>query len=279
MAVKSGRNGAVNGVPRIFDWQVDYKADTQPVVDSGTSGATTRLPGNKDWSGSINGNGYQPPLMPGADLAFVGSEDGENGLTGNAIIDQIAVNINIESKESIAYAMNFSGNGLLTPGAAVAVDDSISVGFSPGSSKIEICTPAASPTWTEVPNIKTIGLTITAANQEHADSSTNGTKGRIKGNCDFTVTYSRNCNGFADLIEPNSVRGLRIYVTDTLYWELLWVMFGDATGLKVDRKTGAILGYTQNAAMCATCEIGGTPTKGHILLPDAAHTQWWPEAA
>ena len=63
-----------------------------------------------------------------------------------------------------------------------------------------------------------------------------------------------------------------MYVTDTLYWELKWMRFGEASGLEVATPVGATL----NASMEGYTDVEGTPTEGQIAYPDTS--VFWPAA-
>jgi hypothetical protein len=70
----------------------------------------------------------------------------------------------------------------------------------------------------------------------------------------------------------NSVYSIRIYVDAELYWDILWVMFGEASDLTVDREGAAIVGATLNAGLV----VSQADAVGSITVPDGA-SPWWPE--
>jgi hypothetical protein len=274
MSVLSGISGAINGIPGVRNWSIDTSADVQEYVDSGTSGGKSRTIGNTDWSGSYSSYGHTPGALPGDAFAFAGSIDGTNGASGTAIVDSIDVSIDIESGGIIEHTVNFSANGDLTLGAVAAADASVSDPPTAIGCKIELGTVVASPVWTEVPDVRTVSISIEAGNQAYVSSSTGGANRRLAGNVNATVSYTVYTDDFSDLPEPNDITAMRVYIDDTDYWEFLWLMYGEASGLEVNREDASPVGATLNTGMKGTTDVEGTPTTGSITDPSA--TEFWP---
>lgn len=269
MSTISGIGGAVDGASTVRAWSISSKADLQEFAASNTQGASGALPGNTDWSGQYSSYLPQPAVMPGEEFAFVGSIDGTKGASGTAIVDSVEITINIEGGNIISHTVNFSAAGTLTLGAAVAVDETI-----PGATTSIGCKVQIGPVGgavADLPDVRTVTITITAANAAYVNSSTAGKTLRKRGNWNATVAISVHTADFSTLPQPNDVKIVHVYVNATDYYEFNWLIFGEATDLSVDREQATIVGGTLNAKFCI--EQGGA--LGVLTLPD--ETQFWPE--
>lgn len=85
------------------------------------------------------------------------------------------------------------------------------------------------------------------------------------------VTY---CSDFSELIPRNTVKGIRLFVTPTEYWELLWGIFAQVSGLQVNRELPNTVAAQYAIAMTGVTRIDDTPTLGCIKKP--AGTNFWP---
>jgi hypothetical protein len=265
MGVVSGIGGVVDSVPCVRNWSINSTADLQAGVCSASQGGTFRVAGNKDWTGSYDAYGHTPAAMPGEAFSFTGSIDGSLGASGTAIVDQVVITIDIEAGAIISHVVNFSANGALTFGAAVATD---ATAASPISA-IGCLVKVSDVTETDV---RTVTVTITAANTAYVSSDTAGQVQRKAGNIDANVSFTIYNDNMINPPQPNTTATLKVYVTATTFWEFDWVMFGDLTGITVDREGAAILGATVNAFMCGYS--GGAA--GYIKKPDT--TTFWPAA-
>lgn len=274
MGVISGIGGVVNGVSEMQNWEVSSKAALADFVSSSTKGGTGRTIGVTDWSGSYNALGALPVSMPGEALSFTGSIEGTKGVTGTAIVNDVEITWDIEGGKPIKHAVNFSANGALSIGAAVATDVTVSNAPTSIGMKVELGTLVASPVWTELADVRTITLKISAKNQSYADSSSAGGTKRVKGPIDFSLAIAVYTDETLVIPTPNTIKAVRLYTAAAAYWELLWAMFQDASGIQVDRETAKIVGCTLNASMCATTLISATPTAGSIKKPGGA--TFWP---
>jgi len=276
MGTISGIGGAVDGVNTVRTWTISSSADLQSFAASNTAGATGRAIGNKDWSGSYTAYGPQPVKMPGEKFTFTGSIDGTNGATGDAIVDSVEISIDIEGGGIIAHTVSFSSDGELSLGAAVAVDATVPAPYTSIGCKVELAAVAAEPQYGELANVRTVTLSFSAENPSYIDSSTAGQTKRHVGNIDLEVSIGVYVDDFADLPALNTVQSAKIYVSDTEYWEISWLMFGEASDLTVDREGAAIVGASLNAGLVVSQLIGEVQTLGEINTPDLE--TWWPAA-
>lgn len=278
MGVINGIAAAVNGANTVRKWSISTKADVQAYVASNTHGATGRLPGNEDWSGSFTGYGHTPPVMPGSALSFLGSIDGANGCSGTAIVDQVEVSIDIEGGKPVDWTCTFSGNGPLTFGAANVADATEPDPPSSIGCKVQLGTLAANAVYTELAEVRTVKLTIKSDNKAYVSSSTAGQTKRIKGNLDWSMAISVYTDSLATLIARNTINAFRVFVDSTEYWELLWGIFGEVSGIDLDREGAGNLGAQYNVSMAGFAEIGGSNTTGSITAPGASPA-FWPAAS
>lgn len=276
MSVISGKSGAVDGAGTVRDWSVSSSADIQAYIASNTSGGTGRLAGNKDWSGSYKAYGHTPANLPGASFTFTGSVDGTNGVTGTARVDSVDIECDIEGGGIISHTVNFSSNGALTLGSAAATDATVAIPPSAIGCDVQLGTVASSPSWTPVTDVRSWTLTLTADNQSYVSSDTAGETKRNEGNLDATVSYSVYEGDPSGLPAVNSIAAIRLYTSASAYWELLWVMFGEASDIQTDIEGGSLVGATLNASMNAVATVGETDTVGTIKTP--AEATIWPAA-
>lgn len=273
MSVVSGMGGAVNGVSTVRGWSIDHAADLTPYVASGMKGGTSRVAGNKDWTGQYTCYGHSPTHFPGDAITFTGSIDGSNGCTGAAMVNEVTINWDIEAGGVINYTVSFEGNGALTFGASVATDVTVPSAFPANACKIELADVAASPSYSEVDNIRTITLTFTKSNPSYASSGTAGLVKRVEGNLDCSLSYGVYEGDPTAYIQPNTVQFVRVYVNATTYWEIKAMRFGAVSGVEVDIEGPNVVGATQNAEFEAFYDLSGTMTEGVIINP-AVVTKW-----
>lgn len=265
----------VNGETRVKNWQIGSKSrNLQEVYDSSTGGAPVVLDGNDDWSGSFQCNGATPSVMPGEEFTFTGTIDGTNGATGTARVSSVELTVDRSTQGVIGFTVNFERNGALTLGAA-AVSDDVTTSAPPSGADASLWVTDDNVTWTEVSNFRTATLSISADLQAYADSSTEGGIERLDGNKSARLSFQVHCDTFADLPSFGTYRGYRIYVTATTFWQILWILQGELSGLEVSRENPEQpVGATVNGTWSI---YDDADVQGHILQPGG--TQWWPEGS
>ena len=275
MSVLSGIGGAINGVTQLRTWQIDPKTDLASYASSNTLQAMAAMEGNTDWTGSYSAYGSTPVSMPTEALSFAGSIDGTNGATGTAIVDSVEISWDIEGAKPIEHVVNFSGNGALTIEADASADASVTLPLPSKGRKVELGTLVDAPVWTEVSDVRTIKLTISANNKAYASSSSSGGMLRLAGNIDCGVSYSVYAGDWAALPTLNQLTAIRLYDAAATFWLINWMIVGETTGLQVDREGAGLVGATINLKHLpiATIDAGGL-TAGTITNP--ATSEWWP---
>lgn len=277
MSVITGELGCVDGIHTVRDWMVNKLAETKQYWASNTKGAPGAKAGNKDWNGRCNAYGATPVKLPTDEFDFIGSVDGAKGVKGAAIVDAVEINWNIEAGELIQYMIEFSGNGALDDADTTAVSDA-TVPDAPTSvgCKVQIADPAAAPSWSNLAEVRTMRLRITADNKERVSSSTAGLKLRKAGNINLEFSIAVYGDSLDDMPEENDIKCLRFYTEAAKYWEIFWGIFGEAGDFTVDRERAELIGATLNGSFCGFTDVAATPTEGKIVKPDTA--VWWPPA-
>lgn len=124
MAVISGKDGtlyitAVETTP-ITNWKLDKTSDNKAYHANSSAGSKQRVAGVKDSSGSFEvkcDDASNAPVTEG-DIVTVQLHVDDSTLNYyslSAIIDKVAVDVDIDDGEIVAYAIDFSGNGVITP--------------------------------------------------------------------------------------------------------------------------------------------------------------------
>ncbi len=277
MSVISGVGGAVNTISTVRTWRINSEADLQAFVASNTKAGTGRLAGNKDWNGQYTAYGHTPIKMPGEAFAFVGNMSNGKGASGTAIVDSVEIVWDIEAGAPIAHTVSFSGNGALTLGAAAAADESVLTVLSSIGTKVELAPVLATPVYIELLDIRTITLTITASNQSYVSSSTAGETKRTEGNIDATLAISVYSDDFTLAPFPvvNDARHVRLFIDDTLFWDIDWMRFGENSDIEVDLEGPSNVGVTLNASFSAFEDIDTVLIEGFIKKP--AGSTFWPK--
>lgn len=287
MGVHSGKWGTINGVNTVGQWSVNDIQASQKFVASNTKGGAGRRAGVKDWNGSYNAWGELPAVLPGAAFTFDGYtapdtevyNDGGTIISGNAIVDSVAITYNWGTGAIISHVVNFSGNGPLTRDVDAAILDAASV-VAPTVCAASILYADSDDfaDYTALAAVEQVVLTITSENKSYANSDTNCWMQRKPGPIDFTLAVTQQDN-YADLPAKDLFKGADYGIkfgTDfgvpLLRWELQYCHLKEVTGLTVNRETGDIIKRTLNF------EMNGFPAGfpvGKILRPGSA-TAWWP---
>ena len=288
MGVLNGIGGVVDGDATIRSWTAELPDELVEVYASNTQGGPLRLEGNKDWSGSYNGYGSIPNRLPGDFVTNLKlSLDGSIGIDGPAIVDRLEITWDLEGKLPIAYAVNFSGNGEPTLGAAVASDVTLPADevLPSADTKIELADYDADvPSWYEADNFRSATLAMWRINTTYINSSTAGAVKRLLGNFNASLSFAVHSDDFSKLSASLNTpargksMGVKIYTTDTLYWLCEWMKRLSLSDLLCDREGTAMVGMTLNFEFDCALKIGSgsTATIGKIQTPAVAPATVWP---
>lgn len=275
MSVVNGCSGAIDGIGTVRTWTGTSTADLQAAVASNTKCGEVIVQGNEDWNVTYNAYGDTPAVMPGDTLTFSGSIDGVNGIEGPARVASVEISWDQETGAIIAHTVNLEGNGEVTKQAVAATDTSTPDMPTSIDRKIEIGTMAASPVWSEIPDVRTITLTITSANQPYNTSTTGAHTKRTGGVFSATVSFSVYTDDYASLPDENDEYRIRLYTSATEYWLLQFVRFQETGDIGADIEGAGIVAGTLSARWSARGTITtALDTEGQIVQPDT--TVWWP---
>ena len=115
MATISGKDGQVNSFDDITGWTINVTSNNAAYASSSTGGWKKRVPGVKDWSGTFSGkfNG-ELPVAEGEEVALTLTLDGSSSFSGDAVIDQITLQVDVDDGDVVGFTASFSGSGELT---------------------------------------------------------------------------------------------------------------------------------------------------------------------
>ena len=258
--------------------QVTISIDPQLVdfISNATDGATGKLPGRTDWTGTIQCLGLQPQLIPGADFAFEGmfqaggGSSDDIGLTGSAYVESVSYTIPVEAGGPIVQTINFSADGALT--RSTTLDGSVEVttlpdyeGLDATEFVLQYTIADATPTYVSMTLVRTINFEVSCPGVAYVDA---GQWKRNKGNFAASLSY----DFFTDsaLTEPWLVEGsdynIAIYNTvgTQIWWDFWYMTYGPTSNILANRETREPIGATGNLMHTAISDISGTASKGKI---------------
>lgn len=285
--VISGIGGAVNGIPSVRTWSISINTELPKWVASNTLRGPGRAVGNKDWTGSISCYGHTPTVKPGDVFTFLGTQGSDlmtaeewHHVTGSAIVRQIEVNVDIEGAKIIEHTITFESHGTLTfsqDESAESVTDATTIVQLSGIGTTVKHKLLGAETFTELPDVRNVKITLTADNKPYASSSTGGYIKRCKGNFDASLSMQVYTADFSE-VEAfiNTAREIQIIFSDGLMWEFKWMKFGTISDMVVDRENAGVEGGTLNAELSGFETVSDVDTAGYVN--DPAENQWWPPA-
>lgn len=293
MSVHSGKWGVVNGASTVRNWSINDTHTPQTYVASNTRFGTGRRRGIEDWNGNYAFYGHTPPVMPGETFTFLGytaPDDDVSGngnrYTGSALVENVQINWNWQGGEILNGVVNFQGNLALTHEESGADIDDLTVPTVPPIADTRIMY-LQDGFWKSWDTLVSANLTITSALQTYVNSGTividGSTKriwtGRKCGPIDWSLQVTDQDVQRSNLFTKGEIVGIRLYVSVTQYWQLMWGQVQEFTGITVDRETGAIIQKTVpiNASMMDPDAGTYDASVGSIRRPaDSASNPWWP---
>lgn len=290
MSVISGIGGHAisdaNIIECIRTWGVSYNAGVQEAVCSATKGGRLRMPGNKDWTGQYTAYGHTPLVLPGEEFTFKGAITGiaaaAVGVSGDAIVDSVQINWDMEAGTILNHQVNFGAMSALTFGSINVADDT-SIPEPVSASGLIVKTAlyeagGAAGALMELHEVRTATLTLTRNNPSYVSSGTGGNTYRFKGNFDVALAlscYAKDTDGWDSFPKPNEAHAVELYVNDTDAWFVKWIMFNDMGGMDVDVEGAALVGCSLSGSLAGFWDVSGTWTTGVVETP--ADAQVWPE--
>jgi hypothetical protein len=296
MSVLSGKYAAVDGISTTTQWTLTDSSTPAEARTSNTRSGTSRVPGIRDWTGTMAGHGEYPPVMPGQKFNFIGYTAPYTGVfntpgdsvVGVGIVDEVTMTWDWTTSSLLSYTVSFaSGEGQPISRApdGTVTDDTLPTLFSMCPIKTPEFKRYDDQVWTSIPNVTSLTLTITANNPTYNNASTGCDTGRTPGIIDWTLAMGEQTTSPIDY--PVGTVGtsqelpywaigddvwLRLYTTNTRFWELRSAHIVDFSDLTCDNDTGDIIAHTVNFGMHAGKVEEGS--LGAIILPDS--TEYWP---
>ena len=275
----TGKDGGINGIGCVRVWDVDSSRIGGRFSGSCAAGVIDRILGSKDWVGRYGAYGHTPTVMPGEAFAFIGSIDGSVGVYGTAIVESVRITSQIPQEENqepkpVSHVVTFKANGALTKGAAVAADATIANPPNPGDLKFQYATPAVSPSWTTLSEVYSAEILLSCRNPTYKPGSSVYQTYRLKGNLDAQVEIQCQADDFSDLPAEGTIQGIKVFVTDTLFWRIDWMLVEHLNAMRVPVEAGEIVSATPQLAFKPNTLVGAVATKGQIINPSGS--VWWP---
>lgn len=261
MGIISGNDATVSGENTNRLWRIEYVETPATYKAGNTKSAEGAKCGIGDWQGFYLGYGHTPAAFPGVDFTFTGSTDGSKGATGTAYCELIRILWDIKAGKLIEYMVQFSGNGALTVGAAVATDATVpdppcteSMGFSFG---------------TAVSAINYMELILRNPGKKYINSDTAGETRRKRGYLSGEFTVRMDEGDTSALPTRGQIAVAQFDVTDTLYWELTWGKIVKVIA-GVDHESNEVVGSeVQGVFLPFDAGVEGS-------LTNPASTEQWP---
>lgn len=289
MGVFSGKYGVVNQMTRVRNWVLNETTSPARYRASNTKGGTGRAAGTYDFTGSFEGYGGVPPVMPSEYFDFAGytapttGAYGTNGVTKSAnyaIVESVTINWSWETGDLLDWVVNFAAGQPLIITEATGSDTDTANFDPPLVCGTKVTLTEANTVW---PNITRASLTILAENPSYVNSSTSGKTGRRPGVIDWNAAITEQATGEfaslnADACLGSKVGGdnvLRMWIDATTYWDLHMAHHANTSDLRVDLDTGDIVAQTHNFEMTG---IDTGNTLGHVGRPgESSGSYWWPD--
>lgn len=279
MTVHSGQFSAIDGIAQVRNWQISDDGSLSRGVNSASAMGHFSRKGITQWNGGFACHGALPAVFPSERFTFLGYTSPDNdisgdGLTygGSAILDALGINWNWAGGQVIEHSAGFSGHLALTPTPA---DDEVLDATFTDPEPIGVCKIMKSidgATFTELTDLVSAQLNISAANQAYINSGTASGTGRVPGPIDWNLSIVVEDALAGHGLTKFTDYAWRLYTTATLYYELKWGMVKSFTGITADRETHRVIQHTINIEMNCVKAAGGA--FGHILKPGGA--TWWP---
>lgn len=119
MAAISGKGGTAtfNGaqILQVTRWTLTHRSMNSAWASSSTAGYRNRVAGVKDWQGTIHAK-YDASIVPtvGQIAALSLALDATDAASGQAIVDEIELEVDIDTGQVVGYVLAYSGAGALT---------------------------------------------------------------------------------------------------------------------------------------------------------------------
>lgn len=273
--------GSETAINCIRNWNIGLNASLSEIMCSATDGSAIVLEGNLDWTGSWGGYGYLPPVWPGETFeiegAITGSAGSAVGASGDCIVESVAINWDQEGGVPISHVVNFAAKGELTLGTVtVPADTAVPAPIPSKGCLLKVANDPFS-SFNAVSEVRTMSLTLNSANPVLHTAEGDGWPNRAAGNMTGVIAasmYADDSDGWESFPQPNTVQSLQMYVTDSLYYLVRWVRWGDLGDMGADIEGSAMVGASMSGLFNGFTEVSSSWTKGVITKPAGGDV--WP---
>lgn len=264
MAVISGQDMAIASVPTAHQFRLEVTDELVEFIASGGQSGVGRNCGIDEWRGVAMAYGYLPPITPGNDFTFTGSLDGTYGFTGLAYCESTEIIWDIEQGKYIGYSIQFSRQGALTVGAAVATDST-----KPDPPCVESLPLTLSGT--TISDVSYMRLKLSARGYPYVSSSTAGGRLRKRGPFDAEFEYHCYYQDPSTLAQRGINYVVRPYGTAALYWDINWMKAASISAYSNPESRRPV-----NGKVLMKFDNSNATDMGYVKTPEAAPVTVWP---
>ena len=277
MAVRAF-NAAIDGVGCVRELVIGETADDITIACSSSDGAFLELEGTEDWEGEYSAyGGYSPNGYPNdaLSLAFNINQAVDKGGSGTAIIEAVRVNWDFVTNYPITNTVKFAGDGAFTWGAQTTSDATTPSPLPSRDGKIEIATPATSPSFSTLGHVLGASLVVFSDTFRFADSSTTGGYEREPGILGWRVELEVHADDPSAQEALNGDKHVRMYIDSTHYWDIKWVKWKKIGDLRVSIQGHEYVTSRYRGMGTGYVTISDVWTKGALIDPaDTPKTIW-----
>jgi len=271
MGVITGEGAKVDSFTCLERFEIIETGEDNAVSCSSAGGAVVRGDTNRDWTGTANGFGHTPPKMPGEKFQFTGIDREGQGYQSDvdgAIVDALRIFCNLQQSKLFFWQMWFSAAGALTPGEYEVSDTAIPNPSPSVLRKMKRGTP-------DVVGVSYWDLLLFRNNAAPLWTGESRYPNRDRGHLDATITWVQAYDTASLLPTVGTPEVYKLYVTETLFWEVDWAQVLRIPRRYVIRNEANETEYVE-ARMCqAKFTAYKDGVAGKILRPDASRV--WPD--
>lgn len=269
MTVLYGNRLAINGVAMTEQFALELSSDSQPSVDSASSGGSYRPCGNQDWQVTYRAKGGTPAVFPNDRFLFEGvlATDGRRAY-GYLRTKQIEVNVMGSEKGAYVWHTVTAGgaptaaNEVLQFDGTAVTDAAVTTATCAAGLGLEIDDVAED-------NVEWMRLRIGASFEPFVDSGLSGWYQRQAGNIDWLFTYRRKFGDWAELPECDQISDIKMYVSSDTYWTLRWGRFTRPLAVEIAAEDRLPI-----AATCLAQMTGAYASNLGYIKDPGSNTKW-----
>ena len=245
-------------------WEIDHQGNLVPYVSGNTDGGTGREGGNKDWTGLYRKYGAIPEAFPGDSFAGIFSTEGTLGYYGTARCLRVVWDWDVDAGGYIESRVSFGANGVLTRGAAVAVDASFPAPVNVKGLSLKL-------DGTQQTNVRRMRMVAQIKPRKYCVAESDGQYFRTDGELDMLAMWQVLEDDPTAFPELHATHVVQIMTASTpTYWTITWMRIEAVEPFGVDRrKTDVPVGAT----IIASFDCSSSTSLGSVVSP-AGVTKW-----